>query len=459
MNGAVFSEYQTHRPIWKKLLRETDACTEYDSICVYGEREGNIQMKKLKILMVLAVLTAAVLLLGSCTNTNQPGAETGDKSGATEESSGEVTEPVTEADPKAAWEEGGPGVYEGEKEGIDFVLNVESGKDIQILQLTDPQITNWKTARNQTRRDQIRGAFFGDGITDVETKTYRYIREAIENSSPDLIVITGDLIYGETDDSGEIWNDLVAHMDSYGIPWALTFGNHDNESAKGVNWQIEQLMNSKYCVFKRGNVTGNCNYNIVIRQDGEIKYVMYMLDSNGCKEIANPGEGIMKDNVDIKLIQQKAGIYDDQIAWFKNCASLIAKEAGKEQVPSLAFYHIAPIQVYRVYEELYGYTRNRKLVLNHDGDYGLIMEFYKEDAIDRDEKFFAAAKEIGTTGMFFGHDHDNNGSMMFEGIRLTFGSKCGTHSYSTKRQIGYTQITIAESDSAMTVEAHRTKYQ
>ena len=407
--------------------------------------------------MLMLALTASVLLLGACDSTDKPASET--TGAANADTTDEATQPP-ETDPpkKAAWEEGGPGVYEGEKDGIDFVINIPSGKDIQVLQLTDTQITNWKTARNQTRRDQIRGAFFGDGVTDAETKTYRYIREAVENSSPDLIVLTGDLIYGETDDSGELWTDLIAHMDSYKIPWALTFGNHDNESAKGVNWQIEQLMNSEYCVFKRGNVTGNCNYNIVLRQDGEIKYVMYMLDSNGCKEIANPGEGIMPDNVDIDLITQKPGIYDDQIDWFTTSNRAIAQEAGKEKVPSLVFFHIEPYQVYRTYEEVYSYTKTRRLLLDREGDYGLVTEFEKAGSIDKNGKFFEAAKEAGTTGMFFGHEHNNNASMVFEGIRLTFGAKCGTHSYSMQRQIGYTQITITEQDAVMTVEAHKTQY-
>ena len=194
---------------------------------------------------------------------------------------------------KAEWAKNEVGVFEGEIEGIDFVINIPEGKDIKILQLTDTQLCDPSKARNETRVSQLAGAYYADGITKFQLKTGGYIRPIVENVKPDLIVLTGDIVYGETDDSGEDLLKMIEHMDSYKIPWAATWGNHDNESAKGVKWQCEQLEKSEYCVFKRGNVTGNSNYNIVLRQGGEIKYIAYMLDTNGCREVDNPGEGIM----------------------------------------------------------------------------------------------------------------------------------------------------------------------
>jgi hypothetical protein len=177
------------------------------------------------------------------------------------------------------------------KDGLDFVIDFPAGEDLVILQITDTQMQAVKGARNATRRTQISNAFFSNGLgRSHDKRVWRYTDEAVERVKPDLIVLTGDNIYGELDDSGEMWLELIGKMDSYGIPWCVVFGNHDNESGKGVRWQVEQLMESEYCIFKQGSVSGNSNYNLLIRQGGEAKYLLYMLDSNGCKvKPSNPG--------------------------------------------------------------------------------------------------------------------------------------------------------------------------
>ena len=35
---------------------------------------------------------------------------------------------------------------------------------------------------------------------DLERRVWRYMRDIVERAKPDLIIITGDVIYGETDD-------------------------------------------------------------------------------------------------------------------------------------------------------------------------------------------------------------------------------------------------------------------
>ena len=72
-------------------------------------------------------------------------------------------------------------------------------------------------------------------------------------------------------------------MNQYDIPWAPVFGNHDNESMKGVDWQCEQLKRAKKCLFLQRELTGNGNYTVGIRKGNELKRVFFMLDSNGCK--------------------------------------------------------------------------------------------------------------------------------------------------------------------------------
>ena len=224
---------------------------------------------------------------------------------------------------------------------MDFIIDFPAGQDLVILQLADIQLQTLKGARSTERRSQLSGAYFSGfpagKRNDHEFRAWRYVEEAIDKVQPDLILLTGDNVFGETDDSGKDWLEFVTRMDSYGIPWCPVFGNHDNESGKGVLWQISQLEQSEYCIFKQGSVSGNSNYNLLIRQGGEAKYLLYMMDSNGCKTRSDvAGAGLMPDNPDIDLIVQDAGFCDDQLEWMKASGNSVRRAYG--EVPSLIFF-------------------------------------------------------------------------------------------------------------------------
>ena len=65
----------------------------------------------------------------------------------------------------------------------DYTIAVDSGEAINILQITDPQITE-------------------GGTEQLNSKCFKYIDYAIEESQPDLIIVTGDIIYGRYDQNG-----------------------------------------------------------------------------------------------------------------------------------------------------------------------------------------------------------------------------------------------------------------
>ncbi|MBE6598826.1 MAG: hypothetical protein E7638_05240 [Ruminococcaceae bacterium] len=334
--------------------------------------------------------------------------------------------------------------------GMDFIIEFPEGKEITILQITDTQMQELSGARNENRYNQIKNAHFTSDVHDHEIRVWRYMDEGVERAQPDLIVLTGDNIYGELDDDGSMWLELCEHMDSYGIPWLVVFGNHDNESGKGVMWQIEQLKNSEHCVFAEGNVTGNSNYNVVIKQGEEYKYLFYLLDTNGCfVNLNNYGERLMPDNPDIDKIQQSSGIFEDQIAWIRESAQSIFAEYGT--LPVMMFYHIPPSESADAANELYPDTYTPEFISSapfapdREGDLGFATEpivggFYAPD-------FFAAAKEIGCVGMFMGHQHKVSTSILYDGIRITYGLKTGTYDYHETDMLGTTKITIGEDNS------------
>lgn len=338
--------------------------------------------------------------------------------------------------------------------GIDFILEFPDGEEITVLQITDTQMQELSGVRNENRRTQVGNAFFSHGIHDHETRVWRYMDEGVSNANPDLIVLTGDNIYGELDDDGSMWLELVAKMDSYGVPWLVVFGNHDNESGKGVLWQIEQLQNSEHCVFAQGSVTGNSNYNVVIKQGGEYKYLFYLLDTNGCSEKPhNPGEGMMPDNPDLAKIMQVGGVHDDQIQWMRESSASVFAEFGN--LPVMMFYHIPPVESAAAVSTLYSDSYFPDIIAyspfapDADGDFGFATE--PLGGFNLGNGFFGAAKEIGCVGMFVGHQHKVSTSILYDGIRITYGLKTGTYDYHETDMLGTTKITIG-TDNSFTVE-------
>lgn len=83
----------------------------------------------------------------------------------------------------------------------------------------------------------------------------------------------------------------------------------------------------------------------------------------------------------------------------------------------MLFFHI-PLQQYRIAYELY--EKGSAEVKYYFGENGETM-INKVCASNYPSKIFDAAKEYGTKAMFCGHDHYNNMSLEYQGIRLTYG--------------------------------------
>lgn len=328
--------------------------------------------------------------------------------------------------------------------GADFLIELPEGHEPRILQVTDTQtivLSGVRKTKNNTRYDQVSGAFFNDSEEshDEDIRAWRYVEEAVNKQNPDFIVMTGDNIYGQTDDSGEQWLRMIEKMDAFGIPWAVIFGNHDNESAKGVKWQIEQVQNSKYGIIKQGSVTGNCNYTIAVKQGNQYKAFLVMLDSNGCSTRDNPGEGMESNNVDYKLIHQDEEICADQIDWVKQSYTSFTQAVG-EQVDAYWYFHIPPKEVRTACVKRYG--KRFPLTAKNSGDFGKsIFDFVGF----KTEGFWSTALETNCRGMFVGHEHTTSLSIMTDdGIRVTFGLKTGTYDSHDSDMLGTTLLTLTE---------------
>lgn len=291
---------------------------------------------------------------------------------------------------------------------VDFKIEVENGKELRILQITDTQIIDTSQCRHEDRIDLSSKIKWASNT--LETNCFNYIRDLIKITNPDLILITGDLVYGEFDDSG-------SSLKKY-IRLAPVFGNHDNESKRGVDWQCEMLEKAKYCLFNRGEVTGNGNYTIGIVQGGKLKR---------------------------------------KLEWFDKTALNII-QTTKEEVKNFVCFHI-PVEEFALaavsagyQEELQQnitYTIGSEITPAKNGDFGTKGEVFK--GLHPVPVLFNLFKKHSVDGVFVGQSHMNSSSVLYEGIRWTFGLKTGTYDRFDINQLGGTYIEV-QSDNSFTVK-------
>lgn len=317
-----------------------------------------------------------------------------------------------------------------------FVLQKEPGKDFKILNLTDIQYND---------------------LLDIGQRKYteETIRTLIEQEQPDLITMTGDQVWAAFQKQSQ--KDLIQFMDSFGIPWAPVFGNHDGEGNADKNWLADRYLESEYCLFKKGpnNIGGVGNYVINIMEGDKIVQSLIMMDAGASRSYDGmPEERQMiadaLDNDTQEYILNDDGtrkqeafgtgyefISESQVAWYKWAVEGAKKVNGGEMPESIAFFHIALPEFYLAYLQW------------KDSGYAPEMGFgEKREQVccpKVNSGMFAAIQELGSTkNVIVGHDHVNSYSVMYEGIRLTYALKTGDRCYADDDLNGGTVLTITD---------------
>lgn len=283
-------------------------------------------------------------------------------------------------------------------------------EDFKVLQLTDVHI----------------GA--GWMCHGKDLKALNAVAAMVTAEKPDLVIATGDIAYpippqAGTDDNLASAELFAALMEKLGVYWTVTFGNHDTEAYSDYN--REQIANFyensgfKYCLFKSGpeNVDGYGNSVINIKNSkGEITQSLFTFDSHSYLNHDILGFGHDYDN-----------IHENQVEWYRECVEKFTahnRAISGEETPvpkSTAFFHI-PLKEYQ--DAWYEYmengfkdSENVKLLEGIAGEGGIIV-FPGEG----EDELFETMLELGSTkGIFCGHDHENNFSLEYKGIQLSYG--------------------------------------
>ena len=279
-----------------------------------------------------------------------------------------------------------------------YSFTKKKGQDFRILQLTD--------------------LHYGGSIFNVKKDTYckNLIIKIVETAKPDLIIITGDMVFpipiiGGTINNLKSTKDIIDLFESFKIPWTVVYGNHDVEpmALYRKSRLSDEYEKAEHCLFSRGkeDLSGQGNHVIkVYNDDNTVNTALMMIDSN-----MYVGKGLAA------FYSGFDNIHDDQIAWYEE--EIGKMSVGRDLVPSLAFFHIPPNEFKEAWKK---YTRNGgdSEVKWFMGEIGETNDYFGVPKYKGN--FFNEMVKFGSCkGMFMGHDHLNTASIEYKGIRLTYG--------------------------------------
>ena len=126
------------------------------------------------------------------------------------------------------------------------------------------------------------------GKCDADPRTLEFVEKMIDEEKPDFVVLSGDQVVGEgsSPDAQTALFKIAALLAQKQLPYAVIFGNHDDEDDLSRSAQMDLLSDLPYSHSRAGppDVDGIGNYFVEILGHGSTSHsalTMYFLDSHG----------------------------------------------------------------------------------------------------------------------------------------------------------------------------------
>ena len=281
----------------------------------------------------------------------------------------------------------------------DYVRTMDYHDGFTVLQLTD---IHWNS-----------GTQVGDGTFGSEGYLRKVVEEAAAHAGGiDLIEITGDTFM--LAQKSEV-TSFIDFMTSLGIPYAITWGNHDREGEYNPNWLSQQFREAPYSLYTEidgDDVHERSNYIInLLNADGSVAWQMAQLDS---------GASYRKGAGDVFLTYDF--LREDQFAWL-----MAEHEAAGENVPVICWFHIAQADNDVLYDAMQSGTECKNGFSKLEG-------FAASKYAPMTGEVFA---DCNVKGVFNGHAHAIDWTVTNpDGIVYGLGVKSGQELYYGQLQPG-----------------------
>ncbi len=308
------------------------------------------------------------------------------------------------------------------------------------------------TTDNEFKVLQFTDVHLGGGVLSYkkDLMALNAIAAIVTYEKPDLVVVTGDIVYPTPIHAGTLNNlapakVFITLMEQLGVYWTFAFGNHDTESYSYYSReQIASYYESAeltYCLFKRGpsNVDGEGNQVINVRNSQNIiTQTLILFDSHSYVDGISWGyDNIHSSQIEwYRSVIAGLNIENEQTIAALDPSDLPENAEELSTVKSLMFFHI-PLAEYKDAWMEYvdnGYIDTDNAVYA----YGFARESGKivYAGVGEDDLFETVVELGSTKGIFCGHDHLNNFSIAYQGVRLTYGMSIDYLAYSNIHRKG-----------------------
>lgn len=270
----------------------------------------------------------------------------------------------------------------------------------------------------------------------TDRRTIEFMGQVLDREKPGFALINGDVINGDPatpEQAFQAVNNVVMPMESRGIPWAITFGNHDEDSATEHGTGVMEPHIAEFVRSYRYNLNppagerafGHSDAQLLVessRTPGAASYAIWLLDS---------GNYMPQD------FQDAAGddlphydyIRPAQVDWYLEL-SREAEERFGAPVPGLMFFHIP---TYEHRDMWFGGPEKSSLV-----DHSAAVDKHGLEGVKHEDVYYgsfnsgiyAAVRDRGDVqGIYCGHDHINSYYGDYYGVELGYCPGTGFGAY------------------------------
>ena len=257
-------------------------------------------------------------------------------------------------------------------------LKFGEDKKFKIVQFTD---VHWKA-------DSIASEEAGERMSEV-----------LDAEKPDLVIFTGDVIFGKPADKS--MRCALEPTIKRGIPFAVTFGNHDDELGMSRKELYDFIKDMP------GNLTST-----VEGLSGVTNFILPVKASDGSQDAALLYVFDSHSYATLKGIKGYGWIKHDQVQWYIDESKKFTEANGGTSLTALSFFHIPLPEFHEA--------------VQNEGSFLIGTRKEKACAPEINTGLFAAMKEAGDVlGVFVGHDHVNDYAVSWKGIMLCYGRYTG----------------------------------
>jgi hypothetical protein len=244
----------------------------------------------------------------------------------------------------------------------------------------------------------------------TEALTTKFIGDLLDTENPDFVVFTGDNVETFYPQNRKLAMDTVTFgVEARGIPWAMVFGNHDDENGfrREEIYQIAASKELSYIQHGPAEVDGVGNYELNVKapvdgswgKQGSDVFRIYFLDSHGYPDRSKYSD----------VASSYDWVKQSQIEYYRKLSLSHPLGTNGRRLPAIMFFHI-PLIEYSLFSD--------------GAKSGELNEGVASSSVNTN--LFSTLVELNEVkATFVGHDHVNEYCYKRQGINLCYGGGAG----------------------------------